>query len=73
MVLIGSLGILLSFYSFWMAGKLKTGWLTTFTTVCCGFLFATALLWVGYGVQRNEIIYNRSVELPVWTIGKGAD
>ncbi|MGL4609051.1 MAG: hypothetical protein ACRCYY_05110 [Trueperaceae bacterium] len=70
MVLIGSLGIFLSAYSFWITGKLETPWLRTFLTAFCGFMFAGALLWVGYGFQRGEIIYNRSVELPVWIIGR---
>jgi hypothetical protein len=64
------MGLFLSFYSFWMVGRLETRWLKNLMTVCCGFLFAAALLWVGYGFQRGEIIYNRSVELPVWLIGR---
>jgi hypothetical protein len=70
MVLIGSLGIFMSAYSLWMTGKLETPWLRAFLTFCCGFIFAGAFLWVGYGFQRGEILYNHSIELPVWMIGK---
>jgi hypothetical protein len=70
MVLIGSLGVCLSFYSLWMTGQLETKWLKTVMTVVCGFICAAALLWIGYGVERGEFLQNRSVVLPVWIIGK---
>jgi hypothetical protein len=66
MVLIGALGIFLSAYSLWVMGKLGTAWLRTFLTFCCGFRFAAALLWVGWGFDRNEILDNRSAPLWAW-------
>jgi hypothetical protein len=72
MVLVGSLGLFLSAYSFWITGKLETPWLRSFLTVSCGFMCVAALLWLGYGFQYGEIFYNRNVELPVWIIGKAS-
>jgi hypothetical protein len=70
MVVIGLLSLIMSAYSFWITGKLETRWLRAFMTVCCGFIFASALLWVGSGFERGEIIFNHSIKLPVWLLDK---
>jgi hypothetical protein len=70
MVLIGAMGVVLSFYSFWLVGTFETKWLKTFWSVVCGFMCAAALLWTFCGLERGEIVYNHSVDLMGWLVSE---